>query len=82
MAWQLGWGTIAPGTSQDWWFILAGGNGDAGPQLIQAEPLVSSGELVTVQMAEVLSSGFLSYRAVVRNDGPNTVKFTWRGGGF
>jgi hypothetical protein len=81
MAWTAGSGTIAPGTTQDWWFAW-GGNGDVGPQLIQAEPLAASGELVTTQTAESLSNGFLTYHAVVRNDGPNPVSFRWRGGGF
>ena len=53
-----------------------------GPQLIQAEPLGNSGELVTTQIAESLSNGALTYHAVVRNDGPNAVNFQWRGGGF
>jgi hypothetical protein len=81
MAWTSGSGSIAPGTSQDWWFVW-GGNGDVGPQLIQAEPLGNSGELVTTQIAESLSNGALTYHAVVRNDGPNAVNFQWRGGGF
>jgi hypothetical protein len=82
MSWTIGSGTIAPGTSQDWWFTW-GGNGDAGPQLIQAEPTASSGELATVQIAESLnSSGFLTYHATVKNEGTNTVSFRWRGGGF
>jgi hypothetical protein len=81
MAWTSGSGTIAPGTSQDWWFAW-GGNGDVGPQLIQAKPLGASGELVTTQTAESLNNGVLTYHAVVRNDGPNPVSFTWRGGGF
>jgi hypothetical protein len=79
--WTAGFGTISPGTSQDWWFAW-GGNGDVGPQLIQAEPLASSGELVTTQIAESRDgNGFTAYHAIVRNDGPNPVAFQWRGGG-
>jgi hypothetical protein len=79
--WTSGFGTIAPGTSQDWWFAW-GGNGDVGPQFIQAEPLASSGELVTTQVAESRdANGNTTYHAVIRNDGPNPVAFQWRGGG-
>jgi len=82
MSWTAGSGTIAAGASQDWWFSW-GGNGDQGPQFIQAEPLAASGELATVQMAEVLdSSGHLTYHATVKNEGSNAVNFRWRGGGF
>jgi hypothetical protein len=82
MAWTSGSGTIAPGTSQNWWFSW-GGNGDVGPQLIQAQPLGQSGELATIQIAESLdANGHLTYFATVRNDGPNAVGFQWRGGGF
>jgi hypothetical protein len=79
--WTFGLGTVAPGASQNWWFTW-GGNGDVGPQLIQAEPLSTSGELVTVQIAESQdSSGHLTYYATVRNDSPNPARFQWRGGG-
>jgi hypothetical protein len=82
MSWTIGSGTIGPGESQDWW-ITFGGNGDAGPQLIQAEPLNASGELATTQIAESLdSNGFLTYHATVQNNGTDTVNFQWRGGGF
>jgi hypothetical protein len=82
MGWIAGTGTIAPGKSQDWWFSWAG-DGDMGPQLIQAEPMGTSGELATIQIAESRdSSGHLTYNATVRNDGPNAVTFRWRGGGF
>jgi hypothetical protein len=79
--WTIGFGSIAPGTSQDWWFTW-GGNGDAGPQLIQAEPLNASGELATTQIAESqASNGDLTYHATVQNNGSNTIYFQWRGGG-
>lgn len=79
--WLSGFGSIAPGTSQDWWFSW-GGTGDVGPQLIQAQPVEPSGELTTVVTAEsVDSNGHLTYHATVRNDGPNAVHFQWRGGG-
>ena len=82
MAWTAGLGTIAPGQTQEWWFSWAG-NGDVGPQLIQAEPLGASGELATTQISESLdANGHLTYFATVRNNGPNTVNFQWRGGGF
>ena len=82
MAWTSGFGTIAPGTSQEWWFAF-GGNGDVGPQLIQAVPLDASGELATTQISEGLDgNGFLAYYAIVKNNGSNTVSFNWRGGGF
>ena len=82
MAWTSGLGTIGPGQEQEWWFAW-GGNGDVGPQLIQAEPLGASGELLTIETGEILDqNGYLSYRAVVRNNGPNAVQFQWRGGGF
>jgi hypothetical protein len=82
MSWTIGNGTIDAGTSQDWW-ITFGGNGDAGPQLIQAEPLDASGELATTQIAESLdSNGFLTYYATVTNNGSSTAQFQWRGGGF
>ena len=82
MAWTAGPGTIGPGETQDWWFAW-GGNGDVGPQLIQAQPLSQSGELATTQAAESLDgNGFLGYHATVVNTGTNTVSFEWRGGGF
>jgi hypothetical protein len=82
MSWTSGKGTIGPGQSADWWFSW-GGNGDVGPQLIQAEPLGASGELATTQIAESLdSNGHLSYHATVVNHGTTTVSFQWRGGGF
>ena len=60
-----------------------GGNGDVGPQLIQAVPLGASAELSTTEISESLDAGgHLTYFAVVRNDGPNAVNFQWRGGGF
>jgi hypothetical protein len=82
MAWIAGFGTISPGASQEWWFSW-GGNGDVGPQLIQAEPLQASAELATTQTAESLDgNGHLTYFATVHNNGPQTVNFRWRGGGF
>lgn len=79
--WVSGFGSIAAGASQDWWFSW-GSTGDQGPQLIQAEPLNASGELVTTQIAESLdSSGHLTYHATVQNTGSNAVYFQWRGGG-
>jgi hypothetical protein len=79
--WVSGFGSIGAGASQDWWFSW-GGNGNQGPQLIQAEPLNASGELVTTQIAESLdSSGHLTYHATVQNTGSNTLYFQWRGGG-
>ena len=80
--WISGFGSIAPGTSQDWWFSW-GGNGDVGPQLIQAQPLEpTGGELVTVFAAEGADdNGHVTYHATVRNDGASTVPFQWRGGG-
>ena len=82
MSWTAGSGTIAPGASQDWSFGW-GGNGDVGPQLIQAEPMQASGELATTQIAESLdSNGHLTYHATVQNQGSTTVSFRWRGGGF
>ena len=79
--WTSGSGTVAAGARQDWWFSW-GGTGDVGPQLIQAEPVSQSGELATIQMAEVLdTSGHLSYHATLDNTGGNAVQFQWRGGG-
>ena len=76
-----GFGTIAPGETQEWYFDW-GGNGDVGPQLIQAEPTSASGELATTQIAESLdSSGHLTYHATVQNQGSTTLQFRWRGGG-
>ncbi|MFZ0173425.1 MAG: hypothetical protein WAL04_17215 [Acidimicrobiales bacterium] len=67
---------------RDWWFTW-GGNGDAGPQLIQAEPTDTSGELATTQIGEGLNNnGFLTYYATVQNLGSTTATFQWRGGGF
>ena len=82
MAWTSGSGTNAAGTSQNWWFSW-GGNGDVGPQLIQAEPKSQSGELATISMAESLDgNGHLTYWATVQNQGSNAATFQWRGGGF
>jgi len=80
--WTSGQGTLAAGASQDWSFAF-GGNGDQGPQLIQAEPLDASGELDTVKIGESLNgNGFLTYYATATNNGSATVEFQWRGGGF
>jgi hypothetical protein len=80
--WTFGSGTIGPGESQEWFFDW-GGNGDVGPQLIQAEPLNGGAELATTQISESLdSSGHLTYLAMVENKGSQTVAFQWRGGGF
>jgi hypothetical protein len=82
MSWTAGSGTIAPGASHDWWFSWRG-DGDVGPQLIQAEPMKASGELATTQIAESRdSNGHLTYYATVRNQGSQPVAFRWRGGGF
>ena len=82
MAWTSGTGTISPGETQEWLFSW-GGNGDVGPQLIQAEPLTASAELSTTKISESLdANGHLTYFATVRNDGPVAVNFQWRGGGF
>lgn len=79
--WTTGLATIAPGQTQHWWFSW-GGDGDVGPQLIQAEPLNASAKLATVQISERLdANGHLTYFATVHNKGPNTVIFQWRGGG-
>ena len=79
--WTTGFGTLAPGASQQWWFSW-GGVGDVGPQLIQAEPISASGELVTTEIAESQDAGgHLTYYATARNDGPNPVRFQRRGGG-
>ncbi len=79
--WLSGFGSIAAGAAQDWWFSW-GGTGDVGPQLIQAQPVEPSGELTTLVSAESLDgNGHLTYHATVRNDGPNPVRFQWRGGG-
>jgi hypothetical protein len=79
--WTAGSGTIAAGASQDWRFSWRG-DGDVGPQLIQAEPIKASGELATTQIAENRdSNGHLTYHATVRNQGSQPVAFRWRGGG-
>ena len=82
MAWTSGSGTLAAGTSQQWSFSW-GGNGDVGPQLIQAEPTNASGELATTEIAEGLgNNGHLTYYATVENLGSTAAQFQWRGGGF
>jgi hypothetical protein len=81
MSWTIGSGTIAAGTSATWWFSW-GGNGDMGPQLIQAEPTGTSGELATTQLAEGLGNGHITYFATMQNQGSTACSFQWRGGGF
>ena len=81
MAWTSGSGTIAAGASAQWWFSF-GGNGDEGPQLIQAEPTNASGVLATTEIAESLDNGHLTYFATVHNEGSTAAQFQWRGGGF
>jgi hypothetical protein len=79
--WTVGSGTLAAGASQEWWFSW-GGNGDVGPQLIQAEPISPSAELATVQIAESRDgSGHLTYFATAKNQSAKAVQFQWRGGG-
>jgi len=81
MVWRAGLGTISPGISQDWSFSWGGA--DMGPQLIQAEPINSSGMLVTTQIGESRDAvGQLTYWARVHNQGASPVQFQWRGGGF
>ncbi len=83
MAWTAGAGTIAPGANWSSWFTFGSTNGDAGPQLIQAEPLGASGYMWTNQIGESLDgNGFLTYYATVNNAGSNAVAFQWRGGSF
>jgi hypothetical protein len=82
MAWTVGAGTVAAGASWTSWFSW-GGNGDVGLQLIQGEPLNTSGDLWTTQIGESLdNNGHLTYWATVSNQGSNPVAFQWRGGGF
>jgi len=77
--WVAGSGTIAPDSSQDWSFSWGGA--DMGPQLIQAEPINSSGMLVTTQIGESRDdAGQLTYWARVHNQGASPVQFQWRGG--
>ena len=79
--WTVGSGTISPGASQEWSFTW-GGDGDVGPQLIQAEPMNASGELATTQIGESRDiTGSLIYHATVENQGSTTTAFQWRGGG-
>jgi hypothetical protein len=79
--WTAGSGTIAPHASQEWWFSW-GGDGDVGPQLIQAEPLNAPSQLATTQIAvDRDASGHLTYHATVVNKGSVAVNFQWRGGG-
>ena len=87
MSWIVGSGTISPGASQEWSFTWAG-DGDVGPQLIQAEPMHGSGELATGELATTQIgesrdiTGSLIYHATVENQGSTTTAFQWRGGGF
>jgi hypothetical protein len=82
MAWTVGAGTVAAGATWTSWFSW-GGNGDVGPQLIQALPNGPSGYLWTTQIGESMDgNGHLTYWATARNDGGNPVAFQWRGGGF
>jgi hypothetical protein len=83
MSWTSGSGSVSPGVSWEWNFSW-GGNGDQGPQLIQAHPLspFNSGDLATIQIAEdINSSGNLFYTATLKNEGKSTIFFNWRGGG-
>jgi hypothetical protein len=80
--WTVGTGTVSAGGTVTWWFSWDG-NGDVGPQLIQAEPIQTSDVLWTTQIGEILdSNGHLGYQASVHNQGSSTVQFLWRGGGF
>ena len=82
MAWTVGAGTVSAGATWTSWFSW-GGNGDVGPQLIQAEPTQASGYLWTTQIGESLDgNGHLTYWASAQNQGSNAVAFQWRGGGF
>jgi hypothetical protein len=79
--WTVGPGTVAAGASQQWWFSW-GGNGDVGPQLIQAEPLSDPSGVATTQIAESRnSSGNLTYYATLDNQQSAAAEFYWRGGG-
>ena len=79
--WEVGPGTVAAGASQQWWFAW-GGNGDVGPQLIQAEPVTDPSVLATTQIAESRNAGGdLTYYATVDNQQSAAAEFYWRGGG-
>jgi hypothetical protein len=81
MAYRVGFGTIAPGTRQDWVFSF-GGNGDQRAQVLLPHPLNPNGRLYCERTGKELGSdGVWRYWATVFNEGPLTVSFNWDGGG-
>jgi hypothetical protein len=81
MAFRVLFGTIAPGTRQDWFFFFSG-NGDRGAQYFLPHPLNPSGRLFCERIGKELGSdGIWRYHTTVFNQGPLTVSFNWDGGG-
>jgi hypothetical protein len=82
MSFKLGAGTLAPGTSQRWWYRLAGGS-DFGAQYCMADlhPLDLGVLQVNNQAKERWTDG-TTYFVTVTNIGPMTVGFDLIGGGL
>ena len=81
MSWTSGFGTIAPGTSQRWWFSFSGA--DKGPQFCEANPLNPGGSLKVNDETKVKNNdGSTTYWVTIWNIGSVTTNFNLQGGGF
>lgn len=78
---NLGFGTIAPGHSQRWWYSFGGA--DHGAQYCMANPLNPGGALqVNDQTKERKNDGSVAYWVTIKNIGAFATNFNLSGGGL
>jgi hypothetical protein len=86
MGFTTGFGTIAPGQVQYWWYrhFQGGVDGvDLGPQYAMANPLNPGGFLrVYHQSKKKEDNGSITYWVTVENVGSVTTNFNLQGGGL
>ncbi|MGJ8664129.1 MAG: hypothetical protein ACSHWU_10770 [Marinicella sp.] len=78
---NVGFGTLAPGATQRWWYSFGGS--DKGAQYCMAHPLNPGGDLrVTNQTKKRNNNGTITYWVTIRNLGSVTTNFSLSGGGL
>lgn len=78
MAWQVGPNSLSAGQSQRWFF--AWGEGDPGIQVIMPHPISPGAELRWEAPGVILSDDCrITYFLTIRNVGPTTAEYHWRG---
>jgi len=79
---NLGFGTIAPGTAQRWWYRRNNGE-DFGAQYCMANPLNPGGSLQVNDQTKVKENdGSITYWVTIHNIGGVTTNFNLHGGGL